>query len=183
VATPILTLSSPHLLLLAMSPSESTADTTHRAGKDGSGVAHIHSSRGGRPGWVEEPSRQGKLSGAQRPDLCGWSSLGGHMGGRARFGHPPPHPLPLGAQIWGVGGVLVGCRQWICALDGRSSHAGSFRRPIGAAVVARPLEWLQCATGIQQAEARPSSWQRSGPLGWGCDVCCRPAAGSSFEGW
>jgi hypothetical protein len=169
-----------------MPPSESAVGTTRRAGKDGSGVALIHSSCGGRPGQGEEPSRQGELSGAQRPDLCGRSSHSIHTGGRARFAHPPPlspHPLPLGAHIWGAGGDLVGCRQWICTLGGHSGRAGFFEHPIGAVALAPPWEWLRRATRLQQGEARPSSRQRGGHPGWGCGVCCRPTTGSSFEGW
>jgi hypothetical protein len=42
---------------LAMLPSELTAGTTHRASKDGGGVAFVHSSCGGHPRRGEELSR------------------------------------------------------------------------------------------------------------------------------
>jgi hypothetical protein len=45
-----------------MPPPEPTAGTTRSADKEGDGVALVHSLRGGRPGWGEEPSRQGEPS-------------------------------------------------------------------------------------------------------------------------
>jgi hypothetical protein len=46
----------------------------------------------------------------------GWPFLNGHADGCAWYALPPPHPLPLGAQIHGACGFLVGCRQWIYAV-------------------------------------------------------------------
>jgi hypothetical protein len=116
-------------------------------------------------------------------------SLGDLAGGCTRFA-PPPLAVGCGGggQIWGIGGVLTDCRRRIYTSGDHDGHAGSFGRPTGqqcSGLRRRWLvlgEWLWCATGLQQGEAGSSSWRCGGPSRWGCDTCCGPAAGSSYEG-
>jgi hypothetical protein len=96
--TPTLALPPPLLLLHAMLPLKPTAGTTGRAGKDGYGVALVHSSCGGRLGRGEELSWRGELDGGGGGHIC--------VGGRPSAATwvdsldlpPPPHPYRWGPR-------------------------------------------------------------------------------------
>jgi hypothetical protein len=126
-----------------MLPLKPTAGTTGRAGKDGYGVALVHSSCGGRLGRGEELSWRGELDGGGGGHIC--------VGGRPSAATwvdsldlPPPPTLI-------VGGLDLGrrqCPRWLPAADlhpGRSS--GRAGRQLWASHRLAPW-WLAAAAPL-----------------------------------